>query len=241
MPERPCAECGQVFTHKAAQPNRVCCSQSCAGRWRNRRLKEQGRLYQPVKPRRGETNPCAVCGAPVYRNKSQAAKGQGVFCSPACRNAAQTKTPVVKACPVCGTEMRLKPSQAVRTHCSKACDATARTLRPLERHHNGRPARLDSKGYVMVWEPTHPNRSFKGWQYEHRLVAEAALGRVLRSDEHVHHINGLKDDNSPDNLEVMAQNDHAARSSRDHHSAMALALAELAEYRRLYGPLPGKE
>jgi len=194
--------------------------------------------HNPRKPRRGQTRACAVCGAPVYANKSELAKGQGVYCSRACHNVAQTRTPVLKICAACGVQMRLKPSQAGRIYCSKACETTKRTLRPLERVHNGRPARLDAKGYVMVWQPDHPNASLKGWQLEHRLIAEAVVGRYLASSEHVHHKNGIKDDNRPENLEVMDGNAHAALSSTEYHDSVRRALARLAEYERRYGPLP---
>lgn len=226
--QRTCEACGKQFETWPSQEGRFC-SREC-----KRRMQQ---TPMPTKPRRGTETPCEVCGKPVYANKGQRENGEGRYCSTACRVAKQRANTVQKQCVVCGKELLLSPSKAHFQTCSMECQAARRTKRPLDRMHNGKPARKDRQGYVMVYEPEHPNKSFKGWQYEHRLVVEKALGRYLASDEAVHHINGTKDDNRLENLQVMDAFDHARLSSQDFRDSINRQLDELAEYKRRYGPL----
>lgn len=112
--------------------------------------------------------------------------------------------------------------------------------RPLDREHNGKPAVLDGQGYVRIYEPGHPRAAKGGWIFEHRWVVEQALGRHLRRDEHVHHINHVRSDNRIENLEVLSHGEHSRITGNENREALQAALEarqRLAEYERLYGPL----
>lgn len=68
-----------------------------------------------------------------------------------------------------------------------------------------------SKGGYIVLEPKRGQK-----QYLHRLIMEDKLGRKLEEDELVHHIDGNKMNNHPDNLALTDRSTHARqhRNSR---------------------------
>lgn len=68
-----------------------------------------------------------------------------------------------------------------------------------------------SGSYERVSRPGHPMADASGHVVLHRLIMAEKLGRSLRSDEHVHHINGDHKDNRPENLEVMTNVEHTKR------------------------------
>lgn len=62
---------------------------------------------------------------------------------------------------------------------------------------------IASNGYVLVRVGrSHHLADVRGYAYEHRLAAEVKLGRRLRPREIVHHVDGDKQNNAPENLEV---------------------------------------
>lgn len=56
---------------------------------------------------------------------------------------------------------------------------------------------------------THPMANSNGYVFEHRLVMAGVLGRSLRSDEHVHHIDLDSLNNAPENLILLTPSQHS--------------------------------
>jgi hypothetical protein len=74
---------------------------------------------------------------------------------------------------------------------------------------------LVSKGnYTYAIVPEHPNATINGYVLEHRIVIENTLNRLLTPEEIVHHKDGERKNNRPENLEVMTRVTHGR-----HHQA----------------------
>lgn len=230
--EYQCLECGKIGETYPSQ-SRKFCSMACAGKY-------HARPGMPTKPRRGKTLACGTCGAEVYRPESGIPKSGQVFCSVGCHNAYQGRNAHERQCEVCGGTFRLATS-ALRYQpgrfCSKECEGRSRMKRVQDREHNGRPAVEDNHGYIRIYQPDHPKAMNGGWMFEHRWLVEQQLGRFLSSDEHVHHVNGMKNDNRLENLQLLSAQEHRVLTAQEIKQQRADVKAQLAEYIRRYGPL----
>ena len=63
------------------------------------------------------------------------------------------------------------------------------------------------------------------WKLEHVIVAARMLGRSLRKGEIVHHINGDRADNRPENLYVCRDSLHHVEVHRSEAAALRALLA----------------
>jgi len=80
-----------------------------------------------------------------------------------------------------------------------------------EKHHNWKGGRSFDGRYWVIYSPNH-HKAFRNRTYEHYLVVEKKIGRLLRKGEVVHHLNGDQKDNRPENLVVCAtQGVHRSR------------------------------
>ena len=100
---------------------------------------------------------------------------------------------------------------------------------------------LDAKGYVIVGAKGHPNADRFGKIREHRLIMAQMLGRPLLKTEQVHHINGVRSDNRPENLELWSTSQPAGKRIPD-MVAWAREILSIydAEEDRLVGPDKGR-
>lgn len=75
-------------------------------------------------------------------------------------------------------------------------------------YNKGLQGRFNNKGYYYIKVPSHPYARKDKYVAEHRLVMEKSLGRYLKLEEIVHHINGIRNDNRIENLALVTRKTH---------------------------------
>jgi len=129
-------------------------------------------------------------------------------------------------CEKCGK--KYNPTRNHQRYCSLKCSSEARKKYiDIPQCLKDASRKLDKKiGYVRVYCPMHPKANTWGYVYEHRLIMESIIGRHLKDNEHIHHINGKRWDNRPENLKIMTPKEHSVLTAKNNHDANGKDIGE---------------
>lgn len=141
---------------------------------------------------------CKFCGDEFATKPSEVKKGKGIYCSRDCFNTVRNQSKYIP-CSNCGNNKfypaaRWKRNKSGYFFCSRKCNFF---------YQQGIRSTTYKDGRYIGWY-----KRDKSGEREHRVVAEACLGRKLEKGEIVHHIDGNKQNNHPKNLRVMNNSDH---------------------------------
>lgn len=153
---------------------------------------------------------CQICGDDFER-KYKAQKACSVDCGHKLKRADRSVV-----CKACGNTFE-RPHGKVRTYCSRSCAMKGRVRSGEFAKADGTVSR-HANGYVL-------EKRDGRWTMQHRLVMEEVLGRPLKPGERVHHKNGIRDDNRPENLELWIVK---GKSKKDPAGQRAVDLARTA-------------
>lgn len=175
---------------------------------------------------------CAECSAEFEAIVSPSGLVTRKYCSRACLHKGSAgsknsrfKQPDTIACEECGNKFEAKKRwERKKRFCSPSCCTLFRRRNGFPRSQAEGSKWKDPEGYIFV-------KVGGQWIPEHRLVAEAKLGRGLKRSEVVHHRNGNKSDNRPENLEVVTRSRHM----EIHAEAEAIGLAVMSYEPEIYG------
>jgi hypothetical protein len=171
---------------------------------------------------------CKQCGKTFHCWPSDLIYHPSKYCSIKCHGLATRKennptwSRIKKTCQLCGKFYEVKKSRLSKTkYCSQLChnraNSKAATGRPRSQefcekisrakqgsaHPRWKGERRVSEGYVIFYLGP------KYYKKQARIKAEKAIGRKLKSNEIVHHINGNRSDDRNSNLLICTNKYHA--------------------------------
>ena len=193
MTQFKCTFCNQPFIRKQyhmTKTFRPFCSMKCYGFWQ--RGKSFGEQSKPVR----EVRYCSIadCGRIHFgRGYCKIHYGNPNYIPKAPRQPNHI-------CRHCRKQFHDYRKDA--QYCSRKCCSV----------HRGKPY-IIKKGYRKVLLPDHPRADSKGYVFEHIIVMGAIIGEPVIKGKVIHHIDGNKQNNSPENLKL--HNNHSEHMA--HH------------------------
>lgn len=124
-----------------------------------------------------------------------------------------TKRIIWYQCPKCEKSRWIQLQTTKEENFTGYCEKCCRKYRSTLGWRKKKPAKFKLKNgyiYIRVYpeDEFHQMAGSNGYVFEHRLVVAKNLGRCLKRSEIIHHINGKKDDNRINNLQVTSGRKH---------------------------------
>ncbi|MFA6358854.1 MAG: HNH endonuclease signature motif containing protein [Candidatus Omnitrophota bacterium] len=190
---KPCVHCGKVIQGMPSFVRiRKYCSQKCCADSR-----------RAIKKKEWVKITCQVCGKEFEVTPAWFKNGRRKYCSRKCHGRAPQKR-----------RMGPHADQTIRVMSELA---KGKHLREKSSQWKGGKY-LDGAGYrhvivsalsKTVQNLVAPMTMSNGYLLEHRLVMALKLNRPLEKNEVVHHLNGIKNDNQPENLFLSNRKEHS--------------------------------
>ncbi len=171
---------------------------------------------------------CTICGRKHLVPPSRASR---LTCSKPCQTELKRRrgySPALRAAVAKRRETDGDPEVRRRRYgnrrgSTRTADERRRTSETLREFHHQRGMteignkRINANGYVIVLCSSDPSgrtskrRATDGavWRYLHDVIMEGILGRALVGDEVVHHRDGDRQNNDPENLELTTNSEHS--------------------------------
>ena len=167
--------------HGGAGANRQYCSPGC---------KSENLAIRRNNP--SQRRACVICSEPFVTTQLHG-QSQRKYCGRACRSVG-IKRAMTLTCVGCSdsfTVVTRARKSLNRQFCSVTCRDRARPRRPIG------ALRTEVSGYTSI-KVVGP----RAWRLQHTVVMEQNKGRPLYDHENVHHLNGIRDDNRIENLDL---------------------------------------
>lgn len=185
-----CEHCGKNTTYKYKSLVKRYCSRSCANKASaDVRTKDKIDLV------------CEHCGIKfklldsVIKSREKQSGTNIKYCSQRCMGLA-SRTRYIENCKECGIGFETTRNQFCSVQCVRDYKKRTGMMKKEGCWHEN--------GYKVLY--LDGDKSIK----EHIKIMEEYIGRKLKEDEVVHHINGVRDDNRLENLKLMTRGEHSS-------------------------------